>query len=118
MSGFVHKIFSPQYGSGWRQMGRSLLNVSFCCPSDVCRAGGDGWRGGSGRVAAADLALGRRHQGLLPDGTHRGEFRKAGSRAEVVWSPSGPCGSPKPSPTQLFFFFFLASASLLLPMLE
>lgn len=61
MSGFVREIFCPQYGSGWRQMGRSLLNVS-CCPSDVCRAGGDGWRGeGAG-------SCGRPHSGQTPPG--------------------------------------------------
>lgn len=102
-------------------VGGDRWGVPFCMSPvahQMC-AGLEGMAGGGrGQVAAADLALGRRHRGLLSDGAHRGEFWKAGSRDEVVWSPSVPRGSPKPSPTQLFFFFFLASASLLLPILE
>lgn len=44
--------------------------------------------------------------------------RGAGPEQTLPVAPQAPLLLPEPQPTQLFFFFFLASASLLLPMLE
>lgn len=95
---------------------------------------GQGWETpeGAGEVPANNsrhksMAVTRSSPLLSPGGTNTTRPRQTESSWFVGLTLSTPCQwLPKPhffcqcpiQPTQLFFFFFLASASLLLPMLE